>query len=71
MSVSRRDLFMLAGVGAIISALPSKPSFAAAEKVGKMGAMLPPLKGNRVVVCGGGMGRFDSSQIPQKRRSQH
>jgi NADPH-dependent 2,4-dienoyl-CoA reductase/sulfur reductase-like enzyme len=54
MSVSRRDLFKLAGVGALVSALPSKPSFAAAEKVGKMGAMLPPPKGNRVVVCGGG-----------------
>jgi hypothetical protein len=54
MSVSRRDLFKLAGVGALVSALPSKSSFAAAEKVGKMEAMLPPPKGNRVVVCGGG-----------------
>jgi NADH dehydrogenase FAD-containing subunit len=54
MSVSRRDLFKLAGVGALVSALPSKSSFAAAEKAGKMEAMLPPPKGNRVVVCGGG-----------------
>jgi hypothetical protein len=44
MSVSRRDLFKLAGVGALVSALSSKPSFAAAERVGKMGAMLPPPK---------------------------
>jgi NADPH-dependent 2,4-dienoyl-CoA reductase/sulfur reductase-like enzyme len=54
MSVSRRDLFKLAGVGALVSALPSKSSSAAAERAGKMEAMLPPPKGNRVVVCGGG-----------------
>ena len=54
MSVSRRDLFKLAGVGAIAVGLSSKPTFAAAEKVGKMEAMLPPPKGNRVVICGGG-----------------
>ncbi|MFZ8785416.1 FAD-dependent oxidoreductase, partial [Thermocrinis sp.] len=54
MSVSRRDLFKLAGVGALVSALPSKPSFAASRRVRRMGAMLPPPKGNRVVVCGGG-----------------
>jgi Uncharacterized NAD(FAD)-dependent dehydrogenases len=52
MSVSRKDLFMIAGLGVLVSALPSKSSFAAAERAGKMGAMLPPPKGNRVV-CGG------------------
>ena len=35
---------MIAGLGVLVSALPSKSSFAAAKRAGKMGAMLPPPK---------------------------
>ncbi|SNZ15819.1 FAD-dependent oxidoreductase [Hydrogenobacter hydrogenophilus] len=52
MSLSRRDLFKLAGVGALTVGLPSV-GFTAAEKK-KFSAMLPSPKGNRVVICGGG-----------------
>jgi NADH dehydrogenase FAD-containing subunit len=52
--LSRRDLLKSAGAGALALGVSSQPVFAAAEKVVKMDAMLPPPKGNRVVICGGG-----------------
>ncbi len=52
--VTRRDLLKSAGVGAIALSVSSQPVFAAAEKAVKMEALMPPPKGNRVVVCGGG-----------------
>jgi len=52
MGITRRDLFKLAGVGALAVSVPSV-GFSAATKA-KMDAMLPPPKGNRVVICGGG-----------------
>lgn len=52
MSLSRRDLFKLAGVGVLTAGLPSAV-FSAAEKK-RFPAMLPSPKGNRVVICGGG-----------------
>lgn len=54
MSISRRDLFKVAGVGILGAGLLSKSAFSAAERVVKMSAMLPSPKGNRVVICGGG-----------------
>lgn len=53
MSMTRRDLFKLAGVGALTASIPSV-GFSAAERVKKAEAILPPSKGSRVVVCGGG-----------------
>ncbi len=51
---TRRGFLKSAGLGALAFGISSQPVFAAAEKVVKMEAMLPPPKGNRVVICGGG-----------------
>ncbi|MFN3813400.1 MAG: FAD-dependent oxidoreductase [Aquificaceae bacterium] len=53
MSITRRDLFKAAGVGALAFGIPSV-SHAAAERPGKISAIMPPPKGDRVVICGGG-----------------
>ena len=52
--ITRRDLLKTAGVGALAIGISSQAAFSAAEKVVKMEAILPPPKGNRVVICGGG-----------------
>ncbi|MCX8076696.1 MAG: NAD(P)/FAD-dependent oxidoreductase, partial [Aquificaceae bacterium] len=52
--VTRRDILKSAGAGTLALGLSSQPVFAAAEKAVKMEALMPPPKGNRVVVCGGG-----------------
>ncbi|RMH80995.1 MAG: NAD(P)/FAD-dependent oxidoreductase [Acidobacteria bacterium] len=64
--VTRRDLIKSAGVGALAIGLSSKPVLAAAERVVKMEAMLPPPKGNRVVVCGGGWGGLTVAKYLKK-----
>ncbi|MCS7261984.1 MAG: NAD(P)/FAD-dependent oxidoreductase [Aquificaceae bacterium] len=52
--VTRRELLKSAGIGAVSLGLSSQPVFAAAERVVKMEAFMPPPRGNRVVICGGG-----------------
>ncbi|MEN3034250.1 MAG: FAD/NAD(P)-binding oxidoreductase [Aquificaceae bacterium] len=63
--ISRRDLLLSFGAGgALLGA--SKTSFAAAERVGKMEALLPPARGNRVVVCGGGWAGLTAAKYLKK-----
>ncbi len=52
--ITRRELLKSAGVGAVALSVSSQPVLAAAERVVKIEALMPPPKGNRVVVCGGG-----------------
>ncbi len=52
--ITRRDLLKTAGVGALAIGISSQIAFSAAEKAIKIEAILPPPKGNRVVICGGG-----------------
>ncbi|NPA41369.1 MAG: NAD(P)/FAD-dependent oxidoreductase [Aquificae bacterium] len=49
--LSRRDVFKIAGVGAALGALHMSSTACATKTAGRM---LPPAKGNRVVIIGGG-----------------
>ncbi|NPA32500.1 MAG: FAD-dependent oxidoreductase [Aquificae bacterium] len=63
MGVSRRELFKVAGLGAVLGAL-QLPSIACAAK--SANSMLPPSKGKRIVIVGGGWAGVTAAKYIRK-----